>query len=175
MRKDLMALALFLCASTAHAAEKPAELQSVIQAQTPYGSGLYTVMLLDVYEAQLWTDAPRWSWNVPFALTLNYHMNIDGSDLSQKSIDEINAQSSLSPQQLKDYKAQLAPLFPDVRQGDEITALYKPRHGIAFYHNGTYTGAISDPLLAKRFLSIWLAEKTSAPDLRQSLLALAPQ
>jgi Chalcone isomerase-like len=163
---------LLVCLTCAYAADKPNELTPYIHAQKPYGKGQFTAMWLTVYDAALWTDAPKWSWDSPFAISLLYHMDIDSKDLSEKSVEEIEKISPLTDAQTESYTAQFDKLFPDVREGDEITAIYIPGKATYVYHNGTQTGSITDPDFAKRFMSIWLSERTSSPKLRRALLSL---
>jgi hypothetical protein len=175
MRKiSAFAFFLILCtACDAQAAEKPSEIATIIRANTPYGEGQLRRLMMTIYDADLWTDAESWSWQKPFAVTLHYHMSLDGSDLSARSIQEIIRQSSLSDAQKTNYTGQLNALLPDVQKGDEITALFIPNKETRVFHNGQPTGVIQDQLFAKLFLSIWLGEKTSEPTLRQQLLALS--
>ena len=61
-------------------------------------------------------------------------------------------------------------LFPDVRQGDRLTAVNRPGIGLALFANGQPRGAVDEPAFAQRFFGIWLARQTSEPALRSGLL-----
>ena len=61
-------------------------------------------------------------------------------------------------------------LFPDVRQGDRLTAVNRPGLGMQLFANGQLRGAIDEPAFAQRFFGIWLARQTSEPALRTALL-----
>jgi hypothetical protein len=169
MRKQLCAL-LLLCSAPALAAEKPPEIASVIHASQPYGEGTYSWMMIKAYDAILWTDAETWSMQSPFALVLHYRMHFTSKQLADRSIDEMRHIQPLSDAEAADYRAQLTRLFPDVKDGDAITALYIPHQGAQMFYNGKATGRITDDAFAQRFLNIWLSEKTSAPDLRKQLV-----
>jgi len=150
--------------------DKPAELAPYIKAEKPYGDGSYRWMLLTAYEAALWSDAPHWSMDSTFALSLKYNMHFTSERIVSRSMDEMNQISPLSEAQKKDYSAQLAGVMPSVEKGDVITALRLPGKGAVFFYNGKRTGQITDIAFADRFFGIWLSEKTSAPDLRTALL-----
>ena len=68
---------------------RAAEIASVIHAATPYGKGSYAFLLMTPYDAQLWTDAPHWSMEAPFALTLRYHMDFSTDDFVSRGLDEM--------------------------------------------------------------------------------------
>jgi hypothetical protein len=61
-------------------------------------------------------------------------------------------------------------LFPDVNPGDAITGVNLPNRGIRFWRTDRPLGTVDDPAFARAFFSIWLDPKTTAPDLRKSLL-----
>jgi len=151
---------------------KPVELHSYIHASVPYGSGSFKELFINVYDADLWTDAPHWSWDTVFALALNYHLDIDGKEISDKSVELIDALQPLSDTETDNYTKQLSKIFPDIKDGDEITALYIPKDALYFYRNGKPIGTIHDLTFARRLLSIWFSERTSTPDLRRQLLSL---
>jgi hypothetical protein len=49
--------------------------------------------------------------------------------------------------------------------------MYRPRYGVTFYFNGERTITITSVEFARKYLNIWLSEKTSEPRLREKLLA----
>lgn len=106
----------------------------------------------------------------PFALSLRYGMNFDGDDLARRSIDEIDGQEKLDKATAASWRAKLLKLFPDVKKGDRITAIYLPAKGTRIYHNGAYRGIISDATFSARFIGIWMSPKTSEPALRKKLV-----
>jgi len=172
MRNPLIILLLLLPLPAFAVMDKPAEIASYIKAEKPYGDGFYTWTLFTAYEASLWTDQKPWSMDALFALSLKYNMRFSTNAIVDRSIKEMNEIEPLTQKQQADYAAALSPLIPPVQKGDTITALHLPGKGAVFYHNGKRTGEVDDPMLARRFFSIWLSEKTSAPDLRKALLAV---
>ena len=150
--------------------EKPPELSSYIQAPSPYGQGTLTKLWIHAYDATLWTDARVWSMNEPFALSLRYGTDFDRGELVSRSIDEMQHSGALSKDKIVYYTQQLDAIFPNVNEGDVITALYLPGEGTRFFYNGKPAGNIGDMELAQRFINIWLSPQTSEPKLRETLL-----
>jgi hypothetical protein len=172
MLRIVFAVLLMLMPASAYA-EKPTEIGAYIKSDQPYGEASLNKLVFHVYDASLWTDADPWSMGKPFALRLKYGMDFKGKNLAERSIDEMNDQSPLSKTQEEDYYKRLATLFPDVKKGDTITAVYLPAKGTRLYHNGAYKGSITDTDFSRRFIGIWMSEKTSEPKVRKRLLTKA--
>jgi hypothetical protein len=171
MRKLILAAVMVLLSTEAFAAmTKPHAIDSVIKSETAYGQGKLSKLFIKVYDASLWTDAKEWSEDSVYALALQYDLSIDGADLAERSIEEMQHVSPYPKEKDETFKAQLLKVFPDVKKGDVITALFDPKKGATFYHNDKLSGAIKDLDLAKRFMEIWLSPNTSEPRLRQALL-----
>jgi hypothetical protein len=159
-----------LAASPALAA--PPEIASVIHAATPYGSGKYAVLFITAYDAEVWTDAPQWSMNAPFALTLRYHIGFSSDYLVNRTLREMRGVNpALSDADIARYRKAMA-FFAPASSGDEMTMLYQPGQPVKFYKNGALTGEVSEPGFAQDFFGVWLSPNTSDPDLRKSLLNL---
>lgn len=169
-----LALALVSCALAAsHTESPPAEIASVIHADKPFGAGSYGALFITAYDAQLWTDAPHWGMEAPFALTLRYRMGFSTDEIVSRSRSEMkHVEPVLDDGALRTYSQEMAAVFPPVRAGDELTALYEPGKPVRFFHNGTATGEIEDAGFAEDFFGIWLSPRTSAGGLRKKLLRL---
>jgi hypothetical protein len=169
----LLLAGLLILAGSVGAEAKPAELSTAIKADQPYGAGSYKVIFITAYDAALWTDAQHWSMQVPFALTLSYHMSFSSADIIERSLDEMKQDDpAIDAPTLARYRADMLPVFPAVRAGDEITGLYQPDGTTQFFLNGRPTGQVHDRNFAAAFFGIWLSPHTTAPDLRASLLRL---
>jgi hypothetical protein len=155
----------------AGAATRPAELNGVIRAERPLGTGSLSFLFLTAYEAALWTDAPQWTMDTPFALTLVYRMSFTTDELAGRTVEEMQKTApGLTAAQRAAHEALLRRAFPPVRDGDRITALHVPGKPVRFYHNGRPTADSGTPEFAPPFFAIWLSEKTSEPSLRERLL-----
>ena len=150
----------------------PAEIASVIHAATPYGTGKYAVLFITAYDAEVWTDAPQWSMNAPFALTLRYHIGFSSDYLLNRTLREMKGvDPKLSDADIARYKKAMA-FFAAASSGDEMTMLYQPGEPVKFFKNGAPTGEVNEPGFAQDFFGVWLSPATSEPDLRKSLLNL---
>jgi hypothetical protein len=173
MRKLLYSLTIVLVmlnAATVMATEKPTEIASVVKAKTPYGSGKLSQFFFHIYDAEVWTDSPCWSYNAPFALSVTYGMSITKEDLVDSTLKEIFRQHEPSEPAMQAYGVTLNKAYGDVKEGDRITAIYTSSGGIEFYLNAKKMAESDDTVFAKHFFDIWLSDKTSEPTLRKKLL-----
>lgn len=175
MRRAAMFVAgLLLTAVLAAASVRPGEIDGAIAADKPYGTASLTWFFLTAYEASLWTDAPRWSMDRPFALSLTYKLSFTRDELVERTLEEMKKVSpSLTRDVLARHGAALNSVYPDVKSGDRVTALHMPGEGVRFFHNGRLTGEVDDPSFAEPFFGIWLSPRTSEPKMRAALLGLS--
>jgi len=167
----LFALALFVFALPAFAA--PPEIANVIKADKPYGEGHMNFLFINAYNARLWTDAPTWSMDTPFAMEITYGMGFDTEDLTDRTFKEMKTvDPGLSDAEVARLTPELNKVYPPVKKGDRLVALYVPGKPVTFTHNGTPTGSIAGDSFTKDFFGIWLSPNTSAPSLREKLLRL---
>lgn len=131
-----------------------------------WGRGEFRRFGFLVYEATLWADADP--LRPPLALRLDYKRSIAGRAIAEASVKEMR-QLGAGEAALQRWGAQMAALFPDVRDGDHIVGVYRPDRA-SFLFNGRPLGDIADPEFARRFFAIWLDPQTSAPELRAALL-----
>jgi len=136
------------------------------------GQGLYKWYFLQVYEAKLWGEKVEDIYTKPLELELKYKRNFKGEDIVKQSLKEMAPHVGENEQlSIEKINSILRKIFPDVKEGDVISAKFNPSNGIIFYLNfNKEIGKISDLELSKKFLDIWLGEKTNAPDLRNQLL-----
>ena len=171
-RKILILLALLLPTTSFAVRAAPPEIAPVIHAQAPYGEGRVRLLFVPVYSASLWTDAAHWSLDAPTAMTIDYDMGFDTGDLVERTLKEMrHVDPALGEAEVAKLTTELDKVYPPVKSGDRITALYRPGQAIAFFHNGAPTGSI-DASYAGDFFGIWLSPATSDPGLRKKLLKL---
>lgn len=160
--------------TTVHANTPPDSVQAALAGQSLRGQSLFRYWGFEVYVASLYTEADfsaeRYAQH-RFALELQYRRHFKGRDIAQRSIDEMQSITPLTPRQSADWKAAMERVFPDVAPGDRLLGVHQPGGGAHFFHNGSLRGSIDDPLLAERFFGIWLSPRTSAPKLREALIA----
>ena len=165
-------------ASQAQANREPSQptqqLRHVLRTPRLVGQQRFTYWGFDVYDARLWASAPfspdDWAKQV-LVLELRYLRDFKGTDIAQRSIDEMQGQRPLSNSQHTSWSATLQALIPNVRVGEHITGIYTPDKGMQLLHQDRLLGELRDADLAQRFMGIWLAPETSQRKLREHLLA----
>lgn len=131
-----------------------------------WGSGAFRRFGFHVYDATLWAgDDPL---GPPLALRLDYKRSIAGKAIAEASVNEMRKLVAATPR-LEAWGAQMARIFPDVRDGDHLIGFWQPE-GARFLQGGRVLGDVDDPAFARAFFGIWLDENTSAPGLRAALL-----
>ena len=169
MNRKIAVAALLLCTPALAA---PSEIAATIKADKPYGEGHMNFLFINAYNARFWTDANGWSMDAPHAMEITYGLGFDTSDLVERTIKEMkNVDPGLNDAEIAKLTPQLNKVYPAVKAGDRLMALYVPGKPIAFFHNGTPTGSI-DNAYARDFFGLWLLPNTSSPSLRARLLKL---
>jgi hypothetical protein len=168
----LFAVALFVSAALPAMAAPP-EIANVIKSDKPYGEGHMNFLFIKAYNARLWTDATTWSMDAPFAMEITYGMGFDTDDLVGRTFKEMKiVDPGLSDAEVARLTPEFNKVYPPVKSGDRLVALYVPGQPVMFTHNGTPTGSIAGDSFTKDFFGIWLSPNTSAPSLRKALLKL---
>lgn len=166
----------FLHAINAFAAGEHAVPAETVQTSIPdaavVGRGVLSYAFWDVYEATLFAPDGVWDPGKSFALSLEYFRVIKGKDIADRSVQEIRQQGFTDEVTLAAWHAQMKAIFPDVKKGTVLTAVYIPGKQTTFYDDATFIGVIKGDDFGKSFFGIWLAEKTSEPALRRALLGL---
>ncbi|MBX3622589.1 MAG: chalcone isomerase family protein [Rhizobacter sp.] len=169
-------LAAALCAGlgapwAAHA--RPPELGDTLPGARLLGEGRLTYFGLRVYGARLWVGEgfkPDDYTRHPLALELEYARALVGKLIAERSLDEMKKVGRVPEQKTASWLAAMERTFPDVKEGDRITGLYRPDEGMRFFVNGQPGGDIRDTEFARLFIGIWLSPRSSEPGLRRALL-----
>ena len=136
------------------------------------GESRLSFLFWDAYDASLYASDGVYHPDKPFALSLRYLRDFSGSDIAERSIEEIRQQGLSDTSILNLGREQFKATFPDVVAGDEIIGTHDPSEGASFFLNGALIGNIPNTTLSRRFFDIWLSEKTSEPEMRKSLIGL---
>ena len=169
---------MFACACAAAAETAiPAAVRSVLPAAQAGGAGTLTWLGFRAYDARLWVApgfrAAQFERHA-FALELNYHRAFRARDIARRSLQEMARGPAIDAGDAQRWQAALERVLPDVQPGDRITGVHRPGQGVLFLVNGRAAGEVEDPRFAQPFFGIWLAPHTSAPALRNALLAPTP-
>jgi hypothetical protein len=130
------------------------------------GSGRLTWWGLNIYDASFYRSKNS---STEFALDLKYQRSFSGSSIANRSADEMK-KNGVSEAQALLWGKELASLLPNVEPGQTLTAIYSPRQGTVFYHDGKQIGKIPGLDFSKAFFGIWFDPNTSAPKLRADLI-----
>ena len=160
----LVLLASLVVNGPVHAKES---LDPYVKGLQLQGQGRMTFWGFDVYDARLYVGDQR--GQAGFALDLNYLRSLKGSDITKRTIDEMQ-RLGVSETNRSVWGKKLDGIFPDVVSGSSLTAIHVPGRGTVFLHNGKSVGEIAGDDFAKAFFSIWLDPKTAAPKLRTALI-----
>lgn len=138
------------------------------------GEARFTWFGFHVYQARLWV-APGFRQStlgsVPLALELTYERGFKAADIARRSLQEMERAGPLESATAQRWEASLRDLLPDVKPGDRLLGVHQPGRGTAFFHEGRLLGRLEDDAFSRRFFAIWLGPRSSAPDLRDALLA----
>jgi hypothetical protein len=163
----LVLLVSLLANGPAHAKES---LDPYVKGLQLQGQGRMTFWGFDVYDARLYVGDQR--GQAGFALDLNYLRSLKGSDITKRTIEEMQ-RLGVSEANRNTWGKKLDGIFPDVVSGSSLTAIHVPGRGTVFLHNGKAVGEIAGDDFTRAFFSIWLDPKTAAPKLRTALIGQA--
>lgn len=165
-----------LYSPTSLAQEKDKLMSEVIKPAIPtaamVGQGMLSYAFWDIYTATLYAPDGVWNAAKPFALSLEYYRSINSKDIADRSVQEMRKQGFSNEVTLAAWNAQMKTIFPNVKKGTQLTAIYQPAQETIFYNGITPIGVIKGDEFGQWFFAIWLAEKTSEPTLRRALLGL---
>jgi Chalcone isomerase-like len=123
-----------------------------------------------VYAIRLWRPNETCRPAEPFALELTYAMHFKGRDIVERSLDEMR-QQGVHGARLDRWRVAMSAIFPDVKPGDRLLGVAVPGQEARFYAGDRYLGVVQDAEFVAAFFDIWLSAKTSAPRVRERLLA----
>ena len=166
----LFALAPAVSANVPSMPSLPAELQAQNAELRILGQGRMRWFGLHLYDASLWVTGRDWHWDHPFVLDIRYARSFNGSKIADASADEMLRLGFGDERKLTAWRELMRRAFPDVKNGEHITGVFRPGGGIDFYHQGRPTAVINDLEFARAFFSIWLDPATREPKLRAALL-----
>ena len=153
----------------------PKQVTQTIEGAKLMGFGTLRWFGLRVYDGQLWSNAEAGDFNYERDaswLELKYARDFKGSDIAERSIDEMTQIGAGTAEQQKKWLEKLEEVFPDVKKGHTLSALFLPGKHLQFFRNGMPLAKIEDLELAEAFMGIWLDPKTSAPEMRRELIGL---
>ena len=158
--------AIFVLASNSFARDI-SYIDSVLNPAKLQGTGRLNWFGFHIYDASFYRAGTLSS--PEFALNVRYQKSFKGSAIANSSADEMK-KIGVSETQAALWGKELAGVLPNIESGQTLTAIYTPKQGTTFYHDGKRVGQIASTEFSKAFFGIWLDSKTSAPKLRTELL-----
>jgi len=131
------------------------------------GSGRLTWWGLNIYDASFYRG-PN-SASAEFAIDLRYQKSFSGNSIANRVVDEMK-RIGVPDIQAVNWGKRLATFLPNVESGQSLTAIYLPKQGTIFFHDGKQIAQIPGVDFSKAFFGSWMDPKTSAPKLRTELL-----
>ena len=131
------------------------------------GSGKFNWWGFHIYDASFYrAGAPS---SQEFAIDIRYQKSFTGVAIANSSAEEMK-KIGVPDTQAALWGKDLAKVFPNIEPGQTLTAVYAPKQGTIFYHDGKRIAQIPSVEFSKAFFGIWLDPKTSSPKLRSELL-----
>jgi hypothetical protein len=146
-------------------------LTQFMQNPARVGKGIFKVMFLKVYTAELIAANGLYDPNKAAALRLTYKMDISGKSIADESVRQIRDLGYKNEVRIAGWNSAMKNIFPDVIEGDTLTGVRTHLGESHFYHNDQFIGSMRDPEFTQLFFDIWLSEDTQAPQLRRKLIA----
>lgn len=171
LRKFFLLLTVFLL--SAHGAFAAQGIFASVPNAAVVGRGILSYAFWDVYQATLYAPKGRWDPARPYALSIEYYQTIDGKDIADRSVQEMRKQGFADEVKMAAWNSQMKTIFPDVKDGTVLSAVYLPGNQTTFYKGSDAIGVIKGDDFGRLFFGIWLDERTSEPELRRALLGLS--
>jgi len=144
------------------ASASPSEVNRALPGASKVGEAAYTVLSVQLFNAELYADGGTFSWERPFALTLTYDRSAGANVLINRSIREMSSRGAGTAQQLAPLRTQLERCFSNVARGDRFTGVSTGVETATFFLNGTQRCEVRWPNFRRHFFGIWLAGRDGA-------------
>lgn len=136
------------------------------------GTAKFEFIFWDVYIATLYAPSGNFDSDKPFALSLKYLRDFEGSAIAERSVKEMQHQGFDDQTKSVEWEKAMLDMFPNVKKGQTIIGIADASGHAHFYLEQRPLGVIADAEFTQRFFDIWLNEKTSESKLREKLLNL---
>lgn len=134
------------------------------------GEAKLEFLFWDIYRSKLYSPSGNYQQNsYPVALDIEYLRDIKAVDLVERTADEWQ-KLGFEPAQVQQWLVLLSDMWPNIKKHDSLLLLIDEHQKSNFYYNEQLIGSLEDPLFGPSFLSIWLDENCSYPELRKQLI-----
>jgi Chalcone isomerase-like len=174
-RAAALALVLIVLPLQAFAFDAASVVRQTIPQARVQGEGELRMYGFHIYNATLFVGPTGLSSKEltarPFALDIEYARAFKGSSIAKRGRQEMDGLKVASKTQTAQWQEEMEEIFPDVQPGDHVIGVFVPERGTTFYADDKVIGTIPGDAFARAFFSIWFDPRTSAPGLRNQLLA----
>ncbi|WP_427980700.1 chalcone isomerase family protein [Agarivorans sp.] len=156
--------AILLAALLSSASVPNSALQKVGEAQLRW-------LFWPIYQVSLHSpDGQYQPQRYPMSLSIHYLRDIKQSALLEATQDEWQRLGVCQQAPCQRWLGQLAEIWPDLQQGDQLQLFAASADQATFYLNGQALGKMNDDLFSQHFLDIWLSENSRFPEQQQALV-----
>lgn len=132
------------------------------------GEAELKVLWFRIYDAELFTPNGGFgTMEGPLMLTLNYKRDISKTDLLKETKDQLRLFAS--DEKIKSWSLKLGRIWPEIKQGDQLSFLIDDNRQGHFFYNQSWIGSITETAFSRAFISIWLSDNSSYPSLAKKL------
>ena len=138
-----------------------------------FGLKIYNIQLVDEERFNIKNYNPNRSflYQNQIAIVIEYKRDFSRETLVKKTVDEIARINNINyPIILDQYQTHFQRIFSPVFAGDRKTAIFNVKTGVKLFLNGKPIGEIKDLIFAKRFMDVWLSEKSAYPKMTKAIL-----
>lgn len=180
MRKAVLALAVLLAfpaqANDAKASDAQASLVEIAPSLRHVGQAEFSYLFWDIFDASLYAAGQRFSWQAPFALSLEYRREFSAEDLTTETIKSMERLTNWPKSELAAFRTTLVPCMANVEEGDRFTAVSPDADTAVLFLNGEERCRLRKPGIRRDYFSIWLSPNSAFPEETRKLLgAASPQ
>ncbi|GLO60730.1 hypothetical protein MACH09_12380 [Vibrio sp. MACH09] len=133
------------------------------------GEGEMNYLFWTLYKAEYFIEPQHAVNEQTSALRITYYKSISKQALIEATEDQWR-ELGYKPMDILLWLEPLKQIWPDVSKGDQLTFVQLANGAGEFYFADQAIGRIDDNGFSSAFLSIWLSENTSEPELRRQLL-----
>ena len=134
------------------------------------GSGVLTVLFMDIYKLNFYANQGHYSGLNDFVLEFEYLKPISKSTIIDASINELTKPDNVTSTEIKFWKRILDKGIVDMNSGEVASISFTKTGTVTFYSANRPSLSFDAPKFAKAFASIWLGKNSSYPRLRHKLL-----
>lgn len=161
MRLKMLIVGLIFSSVSVAAEQLPANWKMV-------GAANLKVLWFSIYEAELFTPTGGYELKQrSVLLQLNYQRGISQRSLLDETENQLQRFSS--KEQISRWLQRLERIWPDIREGDQLSFLLDEHGNGSFFFNQRWIGTLAEAEFSQAFISIWLSEKSNYPALARKL------